>query len=499
MVTYGSRPRSRHYKSVKAEHKEFAEQTQSPFVPVADTTAAPSAQRSSMDVTTSLPLKERKEGDVVVKPEAKSSDDETGKSPYQPAAYSEKTTNTAVSTIPVANTVDTSKPATFYAKPLPLRPEDVVTTEGSWFNNEAMVTYGSRPRRRHYKSVKAEHKELAEQTQAKSSDEIGESKGPADIVSTAANAISEAAWDIAGKATSAIASTTEDAKEEAPVAAAKEEETPEAAAARIAAVAASTVRTEDRWFNSEKRDFFRPAQKHIPYTISNPEYHQSPNMMSADAELSSASPSTGAFVNVSYNPAAAAPTATESEATEPAPATETPAASAAPVVPKVAAELIPLTTTTDQKWFNAESKGTYFSGVRDVREHKPYTIRNPEYHRSPNMMRAEQETSAASPSAGAYVSVSWNPPPAPAAPTTTATESSSKSDETPAAASVDAVQPAPEVATELPKSVTTMTDDKWFNAESKGTYASGVKDVRQHTPYQLIPKGSDEASIRTSS
>ncbi|KAL3936427.1 MAG: hypothetical protein SGBAC_008256, partial [Bacillariaceae sp.] len=459
------------------------------------------------------------------------STDATAKSPYQSVGYSEKTTKTAASSIPVANNSNGPKPATLIAKPValrpedvvategrwfnnesmvsygnlprsrhyksikpehkdelpqhpsskpaapmaklvPLRPEDVVATEGRWFNNESMISYGTRPRSRHYKSVKAEHKEmLAEQQQAES---------PFVPVSTTATPSTpqRSSMDVTTtlplktpKEGDVVVSPEANGDEELTVAAKeeeKEEETPEAAAARIAAIVASTVTTDDRWFNSETRDFFRPAQKQIPYTIRNPEYHRSPNMIASDEELSSGSPSAGAFVNVGYSPTTpTVPTARSSEITEPAPVTEVPS------MPRVATELLPLTATTDQKWFNAESKGTYFSGVRDVREHKPYTIRNPEMHRNPNMLRAEQQAANS-----AYVSVNYNPPAAPAAPTV-----ESKPDETENAAPST---PTPkEVTTQLPKSMTTSTDDKWFNAESKGTYFSGVGDLREQKPYTI--------------
>ncbi|CAJ1949059.1 unnamed protein product [Cylindrotheca closterium] len=542
------------------------------------------------------------QGMVVPMPEGESTE-ATAKSPYQPAGHT--TTKTAVSTIPVANTVvSPSKPI---AVPVALRPEDVITPDGRWFNNESMVSYGSRARNRHYQNIKAEHKaeqaatspfvpvSVADTTKTAKRSSIDvtttlplKTRKEGDVVVKP----DEKATTIAAMAGNAIgdmiagnkATSAEDAKEEEAPTAAKQEETPEQVAARMAAIAASTVTTENRWFNTEKRDFFRPAQKHTPYTIRNPEYHASPNMMDPDEELASASVSTGAYVyvgynstsaaapkvatdfvpltsttdqkwfnaeskgtyssgaldtrqhkpymirnpeyhrspsmmdvdeelssasaaatgayvRVSYNPtsALAAPIAASKESTE----TVEPSApeSVAPPVPRVATELIPLTATTDQKWFNEESKGTYFSGARNVRQHKPYTIRNPEMHRSPNMMRAEREASAGSPSAGAYVSVSYNSPAqtAEAPKTTSTTENKSETLDADAAGTADTVQkpsPAEVLATEeLPES-TVSTDNKWFNAESMGAY--DPKNVRKHTPYQLIPKGLDEASIRTS-
>jgi hypothetical protein len=363
---------------------------------------------------------------------------------------------------------------------VPLSAQETVTTNGKWFNTESKKSYGEQPMSRTHETIKVELREQSEENKPSPFLPVSDK--------TAAPSAKRSSMDIT---TTLPLKTSGDAKEMAtqpePT---KKEETSEETAARLVTIAASTVTTEDRWFNTEKRDFLRPAQKHVPYSIRNPEYHMSPSTTRA-VEEGRLPASAGAFVGVNYNPVVPTTSKPEGAAEPAAHATETPtSSSAAQSKPQVAAELIQFTSTTDQKWFNSESKGTHYSGVPDIRQHIPYTIRNPEYHRSPNMLRAEQEKAAASPSAGAFVSVGWNP--APEAPAAEATET--KAEASTPAEPVPAESPRP-----IPNSATTTTDAKWFNTESKGTYESGVKDVRQHKPYQLIPKEDHEAERRTSS
>jgi len=387
----------------------------------------------------------------------------TGSSPYQPAVYS---TQTATQSVPVAYTAvpESTKPL---ERAVELRPEDIVTTEGRWFNTESMVSYGRKTRDRNYQGIKTYKddddeydflKQLSPRripsepssfvdvadtsTVAPQNTASKPQRGSMDIATTLpfktrpknieeqkaetkvenettsksdddkTKEVETTVSDVATMTADAIAVTTTapDAEtatvpdaESALTPTIQEPHDPTVTAERAAALAASITSTDDRWFNSEQRDYLRPVQKHMPYTIRNPEYHWHPNMIRARAKASVEGRAAGAEV--------------------------------------------------------ADKAKT-----------------------------AEAETTA---SEGAFVPVNYTPI------VPTSSTPSPPGADTSLAATTNKSQAEEEFAQPMPMPLAATTDQGWFNNEKRPSYESH-NTRREHIPYRLIPKGMDEASMRTS-
>jgi hypothetical protein len=215
--------------------------------------------------------------------------------------------------------------------------------------------------------------------------------------------------------------------------------------------------TEGGWWNEEKRDHFRPKHKHTPYTIRNPELHRAPapssnadwwneqNQRKISLTASSGEASRSPFLPVSHqthgSPAEqkASPYLPASHSSTESPKAEQKESPYKPALYTTPNETIqmddsPLDVPVPLK----TTEGGWWNEekrdhFRPKHKHTPYTIRNPELHRAP-------------------------------APSSNAASSSN-------------------------------TEQGWWNEENKVSYSSDPMN-RKYVPYQLIPSGSDEATLR---